>query len=319
MSLALATPGAASPPSLPGSGSRDLTSQFLTFSLAGRPYGVPLGQVAEITPTQKLSHIPHMPKSVEGLLDIRGQVLPVINLRSRLGLPEDAALVPENIIILDLEGHRVGILVDHVLSVVTASHEDYRQASPLLAGIDGKWVSGFLVRQGSVVVLLDTHVIAATGQSKAHHNPTAASLSMERRLEEGLRQLIEEAPAKQDTEFERSRIIPSIEQAISHTEKETQKVIDCIESMLAHTDQAFTGITCLKQEARLGRMRELESHIAEIERIGQRLQDNIFETLNQLQFQDIARQKLERVLTHISGMQKLVGTRFRDSGRARKG
>ena len=58
--------------------------QFLGFHLAGQLFGVPLAQVAEITPFKTLNQIPHMPKSVEGLLDLRGQVIPVISLRTRM-------------------------------------------------------------------------------------------------------------------------------------------------------------------------------------------------------------------------------------------
>jgi hypothetical protein len=56
--------------------------------------------------------------------------------------------------------------------------------------------------------------------------------------------------------------------------------------------------------------------VAEIERIGADIQDQIFGLLNQIQFQDIARQKLERVLSHIRGLQLVVGQKFRDVGRA---
>jgi purine-binding chemotaxis protein CheW len=89
--------------------------QFLSFKLDGQVYAVPLAQVAEITPLLELNRIPHMPKSVEGLLDHRGQVLPVINLRKRMNLGEQETSLSRNIVVLNLGGGSpVGILVDTV-------------------------------------------------------------------------------------------------------------------------------------------------------------------------------------------------------------
>jgi len=66
----------------------------------------------------------------------------------------------------------------------------------------------------------------------------------------------------------------------------------------------------------LGHLPGQEAAIAEIERIGAQVQEQIFELLQRIQFQDIARQKLERVLNHLRGLQLVVGQKFRDPGRA---
>jgi purine-binding chemotaxis protein CheW len=309
VSLATATLGTPPAPSA----RLDAPRQYLTFALEGRPYAVPLVQVAEITPNHPLRRIPHMPKGVAGLLDLRGQVFPVVNLSARLGLP-GGDVTPENIIILDLSGTRMGILVDRVLSVLTATPEQHVAASPLLAGQEGAWVTGFVLLDGQVVVVLDSEAVTASGSARLRAG-TSAATNLDRQLDESLRQLIEMAPPKEVTEADRSRVIPQIETAIGHTEEETAKVLAAIETMLAGTDRAFQGIIRLKQEAQLGHLKDMEAQIAEVERIGQHLQDQVFAAISMMQFQDIARQKLERVLKHIQGMQSLVGSRFRDQGK----
>jgi len=285
--------------------------QYLTFSLEDRTYGVPLTQVAEISPNRELNRMPHMPKGVEGLLDLRGTVIPVVNLRVRLGLPAIEATESNNILILTLAGNLVGVLVDQVDSVVTASAEQHAPAGPILAGKDGAWVSGFLLQGERVTVLLDTSLIIALGGERVAR-VSAEELDLERKMDDTLRQLIEMAPAK--SKLESGRIIPQMEAAIQHTEEEMAKVVARIELMLAGADQSFQSMVRLKQEASLGRLPGQEALLAELEKNTQSIQDELFSLLQQIQFQDIARQKLERVLNHVRGLQVAIGQKFRDIG-----
>ena len=283
--------------------------QYLTFTLDKRSYAIPLARVAEITNNLELNAMPRMPKGVEGLLHLRGDVLPVINMRVRMGLPHLEARLFENILILDMDGERTGILVDQVESVITVSQEQLTPASFLLSGAEGAWTTGFVILQDRVVVVLDTRRIAALTSIQAHAANTGKE-DLARRLDEDLKKLIELAPRRVETDS--GQLIPQMEAAISHTEEEMAKVVERIEGMLASADQAFQGLSRLKQETKLGRLPGQEAVIAEIERIGSQIQDQVFELLQQVQFQDIARQKLERVLNHVRGLQLLVGQKFRD-------
>lgn len=284
--------------------------RFLTFFLGGQRFGVPLETVAEICPYRTLNRMPHMPKGVVGLLDLRGSVIPVVDLRLRIGLAETSLQMPENILILTIEGERIGVLVDRVDAALSA--EGYRLApsSPLLVGLEGRWVEGFLLQGEEIIILLETHWITAVGGGRSHVE-TSEARSLERQLDEGLRELLAMAPPKQEAEG--AKIIPQMELAIAHTESEMNKVLVRIEGMLAAADTAFSGLSRLKQEAALGRLSGEEPRIVELERLVQDVQDRIFETLQMLQFQDIARQKLERVLNHIRGLQMTIGQKFRDA------
>jgi purine-binding chemotaxis protein CheW len=295
-----------------GERSPESAHQYLTFTLNERTYAIPLAQVAEITNNLELNYMPHMPKGVEGLLNLRGSVLPVINLRVRMGLPVIETKAFENILILDIDNHHTGILVDQVASVISAGREQITPASPLLSGPEGGWTTGFVLLQDRVVVVLDTRLLTALGSARVHA-ASAGEQDIAQKLDEDLKKLIELAPRR--AEADSHKLIPQMEEAISHTEEEMAKVVDRIETMLLNADKAFQGLARLKQEVKLGRLPGQEATIAEIERIGTQIQDQIFELLQQLQFQDIARQKLERVLNHIRGLQMIVGQKFRDAGR----
>lgn len=309
MSLATAAPALRQPG---GAVHGENARQYLTFTLEDRAYGVPLLQVAEISPNRDLNRMPHMPKGVEGLLDIRGTVIPVVNLRTRLGFSTLEATEAGNILILAMAGNLIGVLVDEVRSVVTATPEEHAPAGPILAGKDGAWVSGFLVQGDQVTVLLDTALIIALGGDRVVH-VSAAELDLEKKMDETLRQLIDLAPQK--SQIEGGRIIPQMEAAIQHTEDEMSKVVARIERMLVEADLAFHGMVRLKQESGLGRLPGQEALLAELEKNTQAIQDQLFELLHQIQFQDIARQKLERVLNHIRGLQMAIGQKFRDIGK----
>jgi purine-binding chemotaxis protein CheW len=284
--------------------------QYLTFILASQTYAVPLGLVVEITPNRELNRMPHMPRGVEGILDLRGTVLPVINLRVRLGIETQDASRFENILILELGGKPTGVLVDRVDAVVSTRQEQIVPASGLLAGPDGGWVRGFLHLKNRIISILDTQPLVSHGS----HTLAAAFIheDLDKQLDESLVRLIELAPHR-DEGLE-VKIIPQMEDAISHTEEEMAKVVDKVEAMLSGADTSFRGLAKLKQEAQLGRLSGEEIAIAEIEKVGQLIQDQIFELLHQLQYQDIARQKLERVLNHIRGMQLVIGHKFKEVG-----
>lgn len=282
--------------------------RFMTFHLDGRTYGLPLRFVAEISPYRDLNRMPHMPKAVEGLLDLRGRVIPVVNLRVRMGLPPLEDGKKGTILVLDLAGTPSALLVDSVDAVVAVEEDNLVPASPLLAGIEGAWVEGFIVQGERVVALLDAALVASQGIARTQSKELLATLDLEGRLDADLRRLIELAPPKEETG---QRVIPQIERSISYTEQEMAKVLDRVEAMLVGADRVFTGLGYLKQEAGLGRLKGHEKTVVELERTNQDLQDTIFALIQQVQFQDIARQKLERVLSHLRGMQLAISGKLR--------
>ncbi len=293
---------------VPAGGREAIQQRFMTFFLEGRSYGLPLQHVAEITPSRALNKLPHMPRTVAGILDLRGLVVPVVNLRERMALPPMEADKVGTILVLDLAGAPTGLLVDAVDAVLSVPEGDLVPASPILAGLEGAWVQGFIVQGERVITLLDAALMASHGFGHTKGKEILATLSLEERLDDGLKQLIQMAPPKDQDDH---RVLPQIESSISYTEREMAKVLDRVEAMLAGVDRAFQGIGYLKQEANLGKLRGHEKDIAEVERVNQELQDLIFGLIQQMQFQDIARQKLERVMTHLKGMQMAISGKFR--------
>lgn len=300
--------GAVSAPVARGPGRESVHQRFMTFNLDQRIYGLPLQHVAEITPFRELNQLPHMPKAVDGILDLRGRVIPVVNLRVRMSLPPLEAGRVGTILVLDLAGAATGLLVDAVEAVVSVPAEDLVPASPLLAGLDGAWVEGFIVQGERVVTILDAALVANMGTGRVQGKELLATRSLEERLDDNLRRLIDLAPTKEQGEH---RVMPQIESSISYTEQEMTKVMERVEAMLAGTDRIFKGLGYLKQESGLGHLKGHERDVAQLDRLNQEMQDTVFSLIQQMQFQDIARQKLERVMEHLKGMQVAITGKFR--------
>lgn len=283
--------------------------QYLTITLDQRVYGILLQHVAEICPNKELRRMPHMPDGIEGLLDLRGKVIPVMNLRKRLDLPEIDRSKFGNILILDTADGHLGVLVDKVESVVTCNMEEFTPPSDLLAGKEGFWINGFLVQKEKVTVLLDTASLDKEGGEQSIRQKTARK-KFENSLDESLKQLIESAPEK--TKVESEKIIPQMQASILHTEEEMGRVIERIEVMLDQADKNFNFLTSLKNELVLGHLKGKEKMIAELENNAQRIQEEIFDLMGKIQFQDIARQRLDRVLCHIKGLHSVIGNHLHD-------
>ncbi len=291
--------------------------QILTFHLAGHLYGIPLTLVREITPLKELNKMPHMPRGVEGLLNLRGEVIPVINLRIRLDLPgEDAPA--SKILVLELASGVVGLHVDGVDSVLRVPSNRFTPPSPLLEGIEGAWIRGFVVLEDRIIALLDPLHAGSLHQGRAGAiTVNEEVLHLERRLDEGLQNLIAMAPEKEPEGH--GHVIPQVESAITFTEQEMAKVLDRVEGMLGHTDKMFRSLAFLKHEVGLGRLKGHEKEVVELEKLIHALQDTVFGLIQQIQFQDIARQKLERVMSHLRGLQKVVGGNLRASRKESEG
>ncbi|MCL1908756.1 MAG: chemotaxis protein CheW [Holophagaceae bacterium] len=289
-------------------------SQYMSFVIDGRTYAIPLSDVAEITPYVELNHMPHMPADVVGLLDLRGSVLPIISLRTRMGLPGKDSYVGDTILLLDTQqGSRIGILVDQVESVITAFEDQHAHLSPLLEGKSGKWVKAILLLNGKVVLVLEPAALIDTSQiEEGEKKKVAVQVNdIELQLDKGLRDLIALAGHKKN-----DTVIPQIRSVIGHNESEVTKVIEQVESMLSSTDNAFSGISRFRQEAAMCGIEAFNVNLSQLENIAQEVQNNIFDVINQLQFQDIVRQKLERVLRHIIGMQDVVSAGFNSNSTA---
>lgn len=143
-----------------------LTGKYLTFSLAEESYGVPVLKVREIITMLHITTVPQMPPYVKGVINLRGKVIPVIDLRTKLGLPA-AELTDSNCIVVvqiaqaGMEVKNIGLIVDAVQEVVNLTQEDIEPAPDFGGAINVEYLLGMATLKGNVKSLLDIEKVIA--------------------------------------------------------------------------------------------------------------------------------------------------------------
>ncbi len=131
--------------------------QFLTFRLAGETYGVDILRVQEIRGWEPVTRIPNVPAHVRGVLNLRGSVVPVLDLRRRFDLPSQDLGKDTVVIVLRIQGEKttrsIGVVVDAVSDVLDTDANALQPAPDFGARIDAQCISG-LVSDGDTMVML---------------------------------------------------------------------------------------------------------------------------------------------------------------------
>jgi purine-binding chemotaxis protein CheW len=132
------------------------SQQFCTFFLDGHLFGVPVPQVQEVIRFQPMTAVPLAPPAVEGLINLRGQIVLAIDLRRRLGLPNrtDGAL-PVNVVIRTADG-AVSLLVDEIGEVIEVSDSTFEAPPETLRGTIRSIILGVHKLEGNLLHTLDT-------------------------------------------------------------------------------------------------------------------------------------------------------------------
>ena len=149
-------------------------AQFLTFALGAEEYGVPILNVQEIKGYAPVTPIPNTPPWVRGVMNLRGTIVPVIDLRLRLGMPP-AEYGPFTVIIVMAVGTKVvGAVVDAVSDVVTIPDADVQRAPDFGVAVDLRFVAGIAQAAGKLIVLLDAETMLRHDELAAPDDPPAS-------------------------------------------------------------------------------------------------------------------------------------------------
>lgn len=129
--------------------------QFLTFKLCGQEYGISALKVQEIKGWEKVTPIPNSPAYIRGVLNLRGLIVPVIDLRLRFNLDEIGYTAITAIVVVNISERLAGLVVDSVSDVIEVS-EDQLCAAPDFEGHkDREFISGLAQIDGKLLILLD--------------------------------------------------------------------------------------------------------------------------------------------------------------------
>ncbi|MDR2097433.1 MAG: chemotaxis protein CheW [Spirochaetaceae bacterium] len=157
--------------------------KMITFSLAGKDYGVDIMNVKEIAKADKFTYVPNAATFVRGVYNLRGDIIPIIDLRTFFHLPiEKTDETQENMLILHIADRVYGTIVDKIDKVVSINSSMIQPSHPIFGDINVKYIGGVVENKGSLYIILDVvHIFSQnqqeekqTGISQAHEDEPAA-------------------------------------------------------------------------------------------------------------------------------------------------
>ncbi|GHV73759.1 chemotaxis protein CheW [Spirochaetia bacterium] len=134
-------------------------NQLVTFQLGEELYGINIMDVKEIVRVQEVRAIPNAPGYVEGIFNLRSEIIPIVNLHKRFHLKrtltsgEDELL--SGFIILDIDGLKLGVIIDKVSRVVTIEREQIQPPPQMLTGIGAEYITGVVRQEHGYLIILN--------------------------------------------------------------------------------------------------------------------------------------------------------------------
>ena len=143
---------------------REQTREVLVFVLAGEEYGVDILKVQEIRGYEKVTAIPSAPAYLKGVVNLRGIIVPVIDMRIKFGNPEPGYDSFTVVIILRVSGRVIGIVVDAVSDVVQLAPSEVKPAPALGSIVDSGFLAGLATQGGRMILLLEIEKFLSSGE-----------------------------------------------------------------------------------------------------------------------------------------------------------
>ncbi len=149
--------------------------QLVVFGLAGEAYGVDIGTVREIIRMQDVTSVPHTPEFVSGVINLRGRITPVVDLRSRFGLPGQEITKDSRVVVVDIDGNDIGMIVDAVTEVLRISTAQIEPPPTVITTDGSDYIVGIARLDSQLVLLLDlTRVLTLAQRAELEELAIAA-------------------------------------------------------------------------------------------------------------------------------------------------
>jgi purine-binding chemotaxis protein CheW len=140
-------------------------NQIVIFELGGEQFGVAIGKVESIVPMLHITHVPQAPPFVRGVTNLRGRILPVLDLSARFGLTERGQTKEQRIVVVHYGQTEAGIIVDGVCEVLTLDPAQV-EPPPLTRSVASQFVEGIAKLGDRIVILLDLHKVLSVEEQE---------------------------------------------------------------------------------------------------------------------------------------------------------
>ncbi|KJU85413.1 chemotaxis protein CheW [Candidatus Magnetobacterium bavaricum] len=138
--------------------------QLVTFTLGSEEYAIDILKVQEINRMTVITMVPNSPQYVEGVINLRGKVIPVINLRKKFGISEIENDTDARIMIVDIKGITMGMVVDSVSEVLRVPATIVEATPPMATDISTEFINGIAKLADRLIILLDIDKLIEQGE-----------------------------------------------------------------------------------------------------------------------------------------------------------
>jgi purine-binding chemotaxis protein CheW len=147
--------------------------QLVSFKLSDETYGIEITRIREIILVGEITQVPETPHYIKGLINLRSTVIPVIDLRSRFGLPEGTLTGESRIMVLNVGNRTIGIVVDAVSEVLRVAGDQISPAPPTVASLGNEYMTGLVRLDEQLLILLDVDQLFGEEETAALDNTLA--------------------------------------------------------------------------------------------------------------------------------------------------
>ncbi|RKX91284.1 MAG: chemotaxis protein CheW [Spirochaetes bacterium] len=130
--------------------------QIVTFQLGAEKYGIDIMEVKEIVDYEEIRSIPNAPIYVEGIYNLRGDIIPIISLHRRFHLQRPENIEEDSLLILTIGGMELGIIIDKVLRVISIDTDEIQPPPQMLSGIGAEYIQGVVNKEEGYLIILDS-------------------------------------------------------------------------------------------------------------------------------------------------------------------
>lgn len=142
------------------------TRQIVVFKLLDQEYSIDIMKVLEIVSYEPVRKVPEVPAYIEGIINLRGTIYPILNLRKRLHMPNYESLNETKTILMNLEQTKVGFMVDNVCEILTVDEEEIEQTPNMLEKYESRYINGIIKKDDRIIVIFDVDLLLSEDDEK---------------------------------------------------------------------------------------------------------------------------------------------------------
>jgi purine-binding chemotaxis protein CheW len=133
--------------------------QIVSFKIGNEEYGINILDVQEINRMTQIISIPNTPAFIEGIVNLRGRIIPIVDLRTKLGLHKKETDNSTRIVVIDLEGKTIGFIVDSVSQVLRIPANISEPPPELISGVNRKFIKSVVKLESNLLILLELNTL----------------------------------------------------------------------------------------------------------------------------------------------------------------